>query len=387
MNKLFSEKSQCTGCHSCMNMCPAQAITMVQDSEGFLYPKIDEDKCTNCNLCRKVCPIHQRLSITEELPSAFAAVCKSEELRMGSSSGGIFPLLAEYILRQGGVVFGAVSTDDNKAVKHCAATTIQENKPQRGSKYLQSYIGDSFQQAERFLKQGKIVLFTGTPCQISGLQLYLRKNYENLYTQDLICHGAPSPAVWKKFVTEMEKQKKASVKEVHFRRKERGWRNYSLELLFSNGHRYSQGLYQDPYLRGFMSDLFLRPSCYQCRNKSISRQADITLADYWGVDTVHPELDDDKGVSLVYVHSEKGKQLLEAIREDVVLIPTDAVRAAQSNPAMTRSAKCPSKRDRFWQQFSKRTYKKLSQQFWEPSAATKFARQLKRFVKRIIRKA
>ena len=386
MSKLYKEKLQCTGCHGCANICPVQAVTMKSDDEGFLYPIIDEEKCIGCHLCEQVCPIHKSSCASEKTPNAFAAVCTYENIRMGSSSGGVFPVLAEYILKKNGAVFGAVSTEDCKSVEHQVAFNIDENTAQRGSKYLQSRIGSTYKQAEELLKSGKMVLFTGTPCQIAGLYAYLRKNYENLYTQDLICHGVPSPLVWKKYLDEMEKKARKSIKSVSFRNKGRGWKNYSLRVEFSNRSIYCKSLIEDPYLKGFMSDLFLRPSCYECRYKSIGRQADITLADFWGVEKVFPELDDDCGVSLIYVHSQKGKELLDAVRNDFVLKPVDANLGAQYNPAMIKSSRCPERRRDFMADLHNFSYKRLSRKYLQPSVFEKLSLMACRVLRGVLRR-
>ncbi len=383
MSKLFQNKQACTGCHSCYNRCPVGAISMDPDVEGFLYPRIDPKKCIQCDLCLRVCPIYKEPSVSKKEPEAFAAVCNSEELRTSSSSGGIFSLLANEILSRGGMVFGAIQTADCKAVVHAGATTELEQQKQRGSKYLQSRIGTTYREAEAFLEKGGTVLFSGTPCQIAGLYAFLKKDYERLYTQDLICHGAPSPLVWKKYAEEMEQQVGETLQTVSFRNKERGWKNFSLKLTFSDQSNRSASLMEDFYLKGFMSDLFLRPSCYQCKYKSMYRQADITLADFWGVEHLHPELDDDRGVSLVFTHSKKGTELLEAVRHAMNLVSTNASEAIQYNPAMIQSAHCPERRNAFMAHLPKESYKKLYAIFLRPPFLKRIKKRIRQILKHV----
>ena len=197
----ITEKSKCTGCHACVNACPKNCIGMVSDEEGFLYPEIRQTECVNCGKCEKVCPLlNGKTKNPDALQIGYAAYNKDETIRLKSSSGGIFTLLAEWIIQQGGVVVGAAMTEDCKSVQHTIAETIEDLENLRGSKYLQSTIGTIFKTVKKYLDSGRLVLFTGTPCQIGGLYSYLGKEYDNLYTQDLICHGVPSPLIWKNYV-------------------------------------------------------------------------------------------------------------------------------------------------------------------------------------------
>ncbi len=384
MNKLYQNKADCTGCHGCYNVCPTGAITMERDEEGFLYPKINQDTCVNCDRCLRVCPINQDTLAKKTDPNAFAAVCNCEEVRNSSSSGGVFPLLAAEILKRGGVVFGAVHTADFRSVEHSAAHTAGEMRKQKGSKYLQSRIGSTYKEVLALLKKGCTVLFTGTPCQVAGLYSFLGKEYENLYTQDLICHGAPSPLVWEKYVTEAAGRMGAAPRAVFFRSKDSGWRNFSLKMEFSQKDTYCKSLSEDPYLKGFMSDIFLRPSCYQCRYKTFARQADITLADFWGVENLHPDLDDNNGVSLVFTHSSKGEELLNAVQSELVMIATDGKRAAELNPAMLRSAKTPERRREFMSKISSCSYAQLYNAFFRPSPFLRMKKKLRRAIKKLL---
>ena len=298
------EKKDCTGCYACVNICPQQCISMEVDNEGFWYPKVDNENCVQCKLCIYCCPINQRAAVGEQFPDAYACRNKDDEIRLGSSSGGVFYLLGRHALDNGGVVFGA-RFDSHFHIVHGWTETEEGLLEFMGSKYVQSKIGDSYKHAEAFLRQGRKILFTGTPCQIAGLKSYLRKEYSNLLCVDFICHGVPSPKAWIKYLHFQEERTGSAVQRVAFRSKTSGWRQFSVCLCFANNAQYLQRFDGDPYMNAFLHDLSLRPSCYSCRFKTLIRQSDITLADFWGIEHVCPEMDDNKGTSLVLVNSEK----------------------------------------------------------------------------------
>ena len=233
------EKSRCSGCHACSNACPKNCIQMTSDEEGFWYPQVDKEKCINCGLCEKVCPIiHKWQPDDSRTTTAMAAINLNEEIRLKSSSGGIFTLIAEEIIKQGGVVFGAALTDDFRSVHHIYVDNTDDLEKLRGSKYVQSKIGDTYKQAKDYLDSGRKVLFTGTPCQIGGLYSYLRTPYENLFTQDIICHGVPSPMVWEKYIEGHERKASSKTNIVTFRNKANGWKAYSVFIGFDNYKEY-----------------------------------------------------------------------------------------------------------------------------------------------------
>ena len=307
---------KCCGCHACTNACPKKCIQMLIDDEGFWYPYANKEECIDCGLCEKVCPIICKWQSDESRKTiAMAAINLNDEIRLGSSSGGIFSLIAEEIIKQGGVVFGAAFTDDYKSVQHIYVDNAGDLDKLRGSKYVQSKIGDTYKQAKDFLDNGRMVLFTGTPCQIGCLYSYLGKPYENLFTQDIICHGVPSPLVWKKYVEERELKAAAKTQQMFFRHKKYGWKTFAVLFKFSNNTAYVKSFREDSFMRAFLSNACLRPSCYECSFKTLQRQADITLADFWGIQNVFPEMDDDKGTSLVLIHSNKGSILLKSIEK------------------------------------------------------------------------
>mgnify|MGYP001320238558 FL=1 len=303
----ITDKKDCCGCTSCASVCPRQCITMTLDKEGFLYPGIEESLCINCGLCEKRCPVIHRQDMIGKPLKIYAARNTDEEIRMRSSSGGIFSLLAEQVLEEGGVVFGA-RFDNHWEVVHDYTESKDELSAFRGSKYVQSRLGDSFLQVETFLKTGRTVLFSGTPCQIAGLKLFLHHEYNNLLTVDFVCHGVPSPKVWRRYL--IEKAENRRIHDIDFRSKKEGWKkfSFSLSLLVNeSGETVSSTsvFYEDIYMKAFLSDLILRPSCYACPFKSGRAGSDVTIGDFWGIENILPEIDDDKGVSLVLLNNEK----------------------------------------------------------------------------------
>ena len=342
------EKQLCCGCHGCVQICPKKCITMEKDREGFFYPRVDESSCIHCDLCEKVCPVLQaKQDIPKKMPGAAAARNRDNAVRQQSSSGGVFTLLAEQVIRRGGVVFGAAWTENFTTVEHIAVHTEAELFNLRGSKYLQSRIGDSYARAKEYLDKGVPVLFSGTPCQIEGLRRFLQKEYENLLCVDLVCHGVPAPAVWRQYLLECEEKHGAQVKNVIFRDKSTGWKSYSVTLRFENGVEQSIPAYKEPYMRAFLSDACLRPSCHDCRFKKYNRESDLTLADFWGIEAVCPEMDDDRGTSLVLVHSSAGQAALDAIRDQLMMKQVDVTAALQQNPSAVVSSGVHENREAF----------------------------------------
>ena len=333
----ITDKHDCCGCSACVQKCPKLCISMREDGEGFLYPHVDETKCIGCGLCEAVCPL---LNVGEpaEADKVFAAKNIDNGERMASSSGGVFVALAKDVIRRGGIVFGAVF-DEQWEVRHTYAETLDGVRRMMGSKYVQSRIGSSFRDAERFLKAGREVMFVGTPCQIAGLRSYLRKEYDGLLAVELLCHGAPSPGVWRKYLGEAlspSARRAAAGKNtvlslslksvpvitgIDFRdKKPYGWEKYSFVVrgesalkADKNSVLLSDTFFDNPYMRGFLKNIYLRPSCYRCKCKQGRSKSDLTLGDFWGVGTVMPDFTDNKGVSLVLVNTEKGDAAFAAV--------------------------------------------------------------------------
>lgn len=342
----IKSKEDCCGCSACAQRCPKQCIKMFEDEEGFLYPKVDETECINCHLCEKVCPVANQAESRMPIDS-YAAYNMDDGVRKDSSSGGVFTLLAEKVIDEGGVVFGA-TWNEKWNVVHTYTETKEGIVQFRGSKYVQSIIGETYKQAEAFLKSGRKVLFSGTPCQIAGLRLFLRKEYENLLTVDFICHGVPSPGVFRWYLQEeinnyaARKGRKNSVsffpihsipkgdvlmpeglsiKDIRFRDKCSGWKKFSFVLLLAeasadgkqNTVSLSSTLEQNGFLKGFLNDLYLRPSCHKCPAKSLKSGSDITIADYWGYKDTPNIIDTDEGISAVLINSVRGQTVFDRL--------------------------------------------------------------------------
>lgn len=323
----IKDKKDCCGCSACVQKCPKQCISLKEDTEGFLYPVVDNEACIDCGLCEKVCPVLHQGEPHKPL-KVYAAKNRDEEIRRQSSSGGIFTLLAEKVIQEGGVVFGA-RFDEHWEVRHDYTETIEGLAAFRGSKYVQSRMEDNYGKAEQFLKQGSKVLFSGTPCQVAGLKRFLRKEYENLLTVDFVCHGVPSPGVWRTYLketvarmcdknsvsTDPISMENAHVESISFRDKSSGWKKYSFSLTLSattrSGVKNTVSLCelfpQNPFMKGFLADLYLRPSCYACVAKSGKSDSDITIGDLWGAPAIIGNDDDDRGTSLVLVNKERCK--------------------------------------------------------------------------------
>ena len=359
----IKNKQQCNGCHACASACPKKCITMSADKEGFLYPKVERNACTNCGLCEKICPVlHKGNTEDRNEPISYAAYNTDESIRLESSSGGLFTLFATTVLNRGGVVFGA-RFNERFEVVHSYVENVDELGKFRGSKYVQSIIGDSYKQAEMFLKQGRWVLFTGTPCQIGGLYAYLKKDYDTLLTQDIICHGVPSPLVWKKYLQYHAQGRKIS--SACCRDKRDGWSTYRYTVVYNNGEEYSEFSANDMMSHMFLRNLCLRPSCYDCAFKTKKRQSDFTLADYWGINEEHPELNDNKGINLLLLHTPKANRFFEEIQSFLVYQQTDTDKAISHNPSAIDSSPLPQNRASFMRDARRMNLGKLHAKYCE----------------------
>lgn len=372
---LLAMTETCTGCAACANACPVDCITMRSDAEGFVRPSIDAQACIGCQRCRSACPLFKRGEESTDRTKAFAMYATDAELVRNSSSGGIFSLLAEYILSQGGTVFGAALTEGN-AVRHISVSSKEELARLRTSKYVQSEIGTGYRAAEALLKEGRPVLFTGTSCQIAGLKAYLKKPYSNLYLMDIICHGVPSPKVWDTYLKQLHAEREKKV--INFRDKTHGWNAFGMRV-----DGYQQVLTKDPYLAAFLGNLDLRPSCHRCRFKTAQRESDWTLADFWGVETVLPEWKEQQGVSLVLVQSDKGERLLEEIASGTVMQKVDVKRAIGMNRAALHSVKAHPKRRAFFEQLGKEPMDALVRRLLRLPPIRRIKRALRRTLSKV----
>lgn len=330
----IKDKHNCCGCAACVQKCARQCISLLEDSEGFLYPVIDTEKCIDCGLCETVCPELNQYDKQSSL-TTLAAINIDECVRLESSSGGVFSLLAEQTIKDGGVVFGARFDEKWEVVIDCS-DTLEGIAQFRGSKYLQARTEDSFFRCEQFLKKGRRVLYSGTPCQVAGLKHFLGKEYRNLFTVDVVCHGVPSPKVWRKYLDETVGV--SNVKGVSMRDKVEGWQNYHLSISYVDGDKsriLSSPYGKNDYMRAFLKDMILRPSCYRCKSRELRSGSDITIGDYWGIDDVCPEMNDDKGICLVLANTEKGKSILES--DGMKFKETSFEEGYRGNPSICRS--------------------------------------------------
>jgi len=346
------EKEICTGCAACAAACPIGCIKMQPDQEGFFYPVTDTARCTDCGRCQAVCPVRagNQLSALKApgFPRVFASWHLDDGIRFSSSSGGVFTALAENVLARGGVVIGA-AFDDRLVVRHLAIESSGDLQRLRGSKYVQSEIGDGlYANIKDMLRQGRPVLFSGTPCQVAALRALLSKAYDNLYCCDLVCHGVPSPKLLSRYTQNAGTRRKALV-HVDFRDKTKGWKRFGMRQRFDDGHSRWFSMWADVYVAAFLRNYSLRPSCYVCPFTQVDRQGDLTLADFWGVGRKYPEYDkDDKGTSLVLVNTQKGADWLKACRSALFLGEADVREAMVNNPMLTRPSERPVQRNTFY---------------------------------------
>lgn len=379
----IDDKTSCSGCSACANICPQKCISMENDMMGFMYPSVDMEKCVGCGLCENICPSLKKSTIGENVsPIAYAAQNPNDVIRQLSSSGGIFTSLAQYILSQNGVVFGAAFDRTFRKVQHVAVQTSQDLYRIQGSKYVQSNAGCSYRTVKEFLEQGRLVLFSGTLCQIAGLKAFLHKDYPNLYLVDVVCYGVPAPKVWDAYIDFLEKKHNGKVTQVSFRDKRNGWSDYVISVKFDNGKEYINCRSDDLYMRGFLHDYYLRPACYQCDFKGLNRASDITLGDLWGIEHLAPELNDEKGTSLVIISSEKGKALFEKAASNMVKQVVRIEDAVKYNPAIEYN--CHSNRNwvQFERDFGNKPILVLLKRYCSESILKKILRRIKREIKK-----
>ena len=390
----IQKKENCTSCFACYSVCPVKAIEMVEDSEGFKYPKVNKDKCINCGLCDRTCPImnNKKKEGNFERPKVIAAYTKNNNIRLDSTSGGIFSELAKKIYQENGYVCGAIYNKE-WGVEHFISHNIKDLDRLRSSKYLQSDINDVFSQIKILLEGGDKVLICGSPCQIAGLNNFLKKDYTNLITVDFICRGMNSPKIFKGYIKYLEEKYKSKAIKVKFKNKIHGWHNFSTKIDFENGKSYIGGRYEDSYMRGYLkSNAFMRPSCYNCKFKGLPRNADITLADFWGIEKINPKMDQDKGTSMMCINSRKGQALFDEIKENLVYEEITSEKVFNDNVCMKDSVPMTKERKGVFENIDKLTYKELSDKYFpEPAIMEKIKIRIKnnrglKLVKKTIKK-
>lgn len=374
----------CVGCYACASICPKHAIDKQKDRYGFDYPIINYQKCIECNLCEKVCPALADIPLYP-IDNAFAVMNKNDEVRNYSSSGGVFYALAKSVIDDGGVVFGA-AFDENWQVKHIACDNLDLLDSLLRSKYVQSDTSGVFEKVKTNLEEGRTVLFCGTPCQCNALSLFAGKEYKNLCLIDFICHGVPSPAVWKQYLNSVARNKE--IKNINFRNKDTGWQSYCFHIDYMDSSRFHEKYYENTYMKLFLSDLILRSSCYDCPSKFPNKKADLTLGDLWGADSLLPS-HDNKGVSLVIINSSKGQKLLDRISNTITMESVNAEDAFGHNPSARRSVGCPDMRKKCLNELVRcepEQFHKIATKYTSDSLLRKVLRVSKRTVKKIIKK-
>ncbi|MBQ5463370.1 MAG: Coenzyme F420 hydrogenase/dehydrogenase, beta subunit C-terminal domain [Fibrobacter sp.] len=346
----------CSSCAACANVCARSAISMQLDAEGFYRPVIDAKKCVECGACERACPWNKSVdnpNVADVSPKTVAAYAKDESVRLQSSSGGIFSVLAERILDDGGVVVGVAQTAPTR-FGHIVVDNKADLAKLRGSKYVQADVGFMYREVRSLLKSGRKVLFSGTPCQVAGLYAVLGSAASaDLFTVDIVCHGTPSVKVFEKYVREMEKTDNSALNIINFRDKTEGWSGYALQHRFKSGKSVSVHHNRSKYMRLFLSRICQNVSCDDCRYRKLPRIADITLGDYWGISKYHPEMNDNKGTSVVLLNTTPGSILFESVADKVVQCDSNVENAIAGNPCIVRSSNPHPKRAEFFANLDK----------------------------------
>lgn len=367
MYLITGNKAECCGCTACQQICAHGSITMQADEDGFIFPVKDLSTCTNCGLCERVCPFaHPHY---ENPPKhVYATMAKSWRVRTNSSSGGLFYLLAAKIIEQGGIVYGAI-LDSKMQVRHVSAETIDELTPLRSSKYVQSSLGDTYSEIRSHLRNGRTVYFTGVGCQVAGLKEFLIKSYDNLITSDLVCHGVPPQKLFDEHILYLETKHKGKVIDYKFRNNATWGGCEKVSILKSSSHTKtytSPTYYLSPYLYSFMYSMANRLSCYECPFAKVPRQGDITLADYWGIAKFFPQFDSSKGVSLIVVNTDKGEQMLSAVKDKLILEESNIDDAAKYNGNLIHKTNMPLIRQTIFQTIKEKGYPEVACSIFRP---------------------
>lgn len=369
------DKSKCCGCEACVQICPRECIEMEYDIEGFKYPVIDQSKCISCGMCNKVCPFELKYNTEKKEFDTFACYLKDNEVRKNSSSGGIFSLIANQIIDEGGIVFGVAMSYDCRRAEYYMAANKEQLIKLRGSKYIQSNVNGAYSKVEKELKKNKKVLFTGTPCQINALKSFLKKDYENLLCADVICHGVPSPKLWEKYIEYVENKISDKIVEVNFRCKDKNWKGYGLKKITFKGKEILKSKETDSYLQMFLKNYCLRPSCYECNSKEY-RLSDITLGDFWGIENICEQMNDGKGVSLVITRSYKGKEFFNLLKDKIVCNQVMYSEAIKYNPSEIKSVKRTKAREKFFVDMNNKNFHELEILYLYPTTKLKLKKIL-----------
>lgn len=368
----ITDKSKCCGCCACVDICAHKAITLKNDIEGFWYPEVNTDLCSECGLCEKICPelnIEKLKRNDYQNPvKTLAAIHKRMDVRWDSTSGGAFSALADAMYEQGGYVSGAIYNDDF-SVRNYISNNPEDLVKLRSSKYLQSKAEGLYTEIRTLLRNGERVLACGTPCQMAALRSFLRKDYENLIIVDFICRGVNSPKVYRKYLDSLERKHGGKVVYVKAKNKELGWRNLTRKVVFDNGAVYYGVSMEDDFRRGYHTNVYCRPSCYTCQYKGFPRMSDITIADYWGIEKVDPNLDNNIGTSMILLNSKKGEDFFELVKDKLEYRETSFQSILPGNPALV-SPLSPAKIDReqFFIDLDKGTFEEVTEKYFPYNA-------------------
>ena len=382
----LADMTKCTGCTACMNVCPKHCIDMEVNRDGFQFPKIDLESCIGCNSCEKVCPVLEKSECKNE-PEAYAAFSLNESLRKESSSGGVFSEIAKYVIEQQGVVYGA-AYGEKFEVCHTCTDTMDGLTRLRGAKYSASNLNTTFKDVLERLKKDQLVLFSGTPCQVAGLKKFVKKDYENLICIDFVCHGIPSPMAWRKYIeyrSQIDNDGQDPVS-INLRSKDTGWSRYqySNQFKYGDGTEYSSVSSNNLFMKLFVGDYLSRPSCSECSFKGCSRVSDFTIGDFWGIWDIHPDMDDNKGTSVVLVQNQKAFKIWDKIKNNLMFKQVTLEEASRQNPSMLRSSKSNVKSAEVLELIYNDQIEECSKYFISQKAT--FTQRVKRKIKRMLDK-
>jgi len=392
--KIYNKKEECCGCTACKNICPTDSITMKTDTKGFLYPMINKETCIECKMCVSVCPLkeeNQELIDDSIETSIYAVKHKSAQSKLKSSSGGIYTALTDIFLEsnEGVSIYGVkFNKENNFKVYHSKGTSKEERNEFRGSKYVQSTLNETFKEIKDDLLKEKNVFFTGTPCQVSGLNMYLKmvekklnivNLKKNLLVTDIVCHGVPSPLIWKDYIQHIQKKKFSKLIDYTFRLKDKGWRGYNIKATFTDGESEINTKMIKSFIKIFNFNLGLRSSCYKCKFSNMNRKSDITIGDFWGIEKSLPLFDDNKGVSLVILNTKKGKKIFEDSKKYIEFEKSNVEKCLQHN--LISSTKEPSNNKIFWNEYKKKGFYFISKKYSDYSLKNKLKKFLKFFLK------
>lgn len=386
----MKDKTKCSGCGACYSVCPRKCISMKEDDEGFLYPDIDNTVCVDCGLCEKVCPMKKNNEKNKGVLYSCILQHSDDDILKQSTSGAAFTPIAEYILDNGGVVFGVQMQMSNCLVKHIKIEKKEKIAKFRGSKYVQSNVGDTFIEAKEELDNGRLVCFSGTPCQIQGLQNYLKKDYNNLVKVDVVCRGVPSPGIWKSYSDYLGT--KGEIENISFRNKTLGYQYSTMEIRYKDGKIERNGIESDQWLRMFFSGMTLRPSCSNCNFRTIERCSDFTIWDCFNVSDITKEIDETKGATKMLIHTKKGLDIFNDIKKNFYVVEVSVEKITKEINATVYENK---KKNEFIEDYNKLSMEELLDKWFPMSMKVKMKMYLRRilnkmkldlFVKKIVRR-